>query len=298
MAGLLVLVAAAAFVAPAARAEILLRDDFDGVALDTSRWFVPEGAGTFFGRTQIRPPSVPLTVGGGVIRLQLDTWNPSAQVPGDSFFGSEIDTIDTYAVGTGLSFSARVRLVPPIPGGLVGALFSFVFLPAIPGHDEIDFELLSNDVVAGEERVLSNVFDDDDFAQPGDFAFLAQAGLDLTAFNTYEVRWFPGRIEWRVTGELLRTEQETVPLEPQNVRLNFWAPDMFFAAAYDATLVPAATEAANETYFYEVDWVQVERLEPPVPTLAPRALVLLAAVLLALAALSLRRRRAHRPGGP
>ena len=40
--------------------EVLLRDDFDGTALDTAKWFVPTGPGTFFGRTQIRPPSLPL----------------------------------------------------------------------------------------------------------------------------------------------------------------------------------------------------------------------------------------------
>jgi hypothetical protein len=273
------------------QAEILLRDDFEGSALDATRWFVPTGPGTFFGRTQIRPPSVPLSVSGGVLRLQLDTWNPSALVSGDSFFGSEIDTIGIYGVGTGLSFSARVRLVAPIPGGLVGSLFSFVFLPAIPGHDEIDFELLSNDVASNEERVLSNVFDDDDFSQPGSPSFLAVPGLDLTAFNTYEVRWHPNRVEWYVNGVLHRTETGIVPLEPQNVRLNFWAPDAFFADAYDAALVPAAAESQNETFFYEVDWVQVERIEPPVPVLGRGGLAVLIGTLAAVLALSVSARR-------
>ncbi len=129
--------------------RVLLRDDFDGSALDTTKWFVPTGPGTFFGRTQIRPPSVPLTVADGRIRLQLDTYNPSAMELGDSFFGSEIDTLDTYEVGLGLEFEARVRFVAPLPGGLVGALFSFVFLPP-DRRDEIDVELLSNDLAASE----------------------------------------------------------------------------------------------------------------------------------------------------
>ncbi len=261
---------------------VLLRDDFDGSSLDTSKWFVPTGDGTFFGRTQIRPPSVPLTVADGVIRLQLDTYNPSAQVPGDSFFGSEIDTLESYAVESGLSFFARVRIVGGAPGGLVGSLFSFVFLPGIPGHDEIDFELLSNDVVAAQERVLTNVFDDDDFSQPGDPVFANVARLDLTAWHVYEIRWTATRIEWYVDSALVRVETETVPDEPQNVRLNFWAPDMFFTAAYDAALQPAAAPEDNEVYYYEVDFVEVRRLPLRVPALGPGAAVA-AAVLLASA---------------
>jgi hypothetical protein len=249
--------------------SVLLRDDFDGPVLDTALWFVPTGPGTFFGRTQIRPPSVPLTLTGGVIRLQLDTFNPSALIPGDSFFGSEIDTIATYAVETGLSFRARVRFAPGVPGGLVGSLFSFVFLPAIPGHDEIDFELLSNDVAAANERVLTNVFDDDDFSQPGDKEFANVAGLDLEEFHEYEIRWFASKLEWYVDDVLVRTETDTVPNDPQNVRLNFWAPDSFFAEAFDGALIPAASAGANQIWFYEVDFVEIRRLTPSAPVLRP-----------------------------
>ena len=104
------------FACPAMAADVvLLRDDFDGSALDASKWFVPTGPGTFFGRTQIRPPSEELVVENGVIRLRLDTHNPTAAVPGDSFWGSEIDTLETYEVASGLSFSARVRLVAGAP---------------------------------------------------------------------------------------------------------------------------------------------------------------------------------------
>jgi len=280
-----VLVAAFAFVsiAGSAAGQVLLHDEFDGSSLDTTRWFVPTGDGTFLGRTQIRPPSEALTVSGGVIRLRLDTHNPTALVPGDSFWGSEIDSVDSFSVEDGLSFWARVRLVAPVPGGLVGSLFSFVFLPGIPGRDEIDFELLTNDVAAAEERVLTNVFDDDDFAQPGDFAFAAVNGLDLTDFHVYEVRWYPDRVEWVVDGSIVRTETDTVPDDPQNVRLNFWAPDAAFAAAYDPGLQPAADPQDNETFFYEVDEVRVARIASAVPALPRLGWALLASVLVATA---------------
>lgn len=275
---LMILVLAVALPAVAGD-EVLLRDDFDGPSLDTSKWFVPIGPESFFGRTQIRPPSQALAVENGVIRLQLDTHNPDALVSGDSFWGSEIDTIDAYEVASGLSFSARVRFASGVPGGLVGSLFSFVFLPAIPGHDEIDFELLSNDVVAAEERVLTNVFDDDDFSQPGEKAFTQVVGLDLTAFHVYEIRWHSDRVEWYVDGNLVRTETDTVPNDPQNVRLNFWAPDEFFTEAYDATLVPAAAAGNNEVYFYEVDFVEIRRLFADIPTIGPIGFIALGILL-------------------
>ena len=269
---------------PVDAATVLLRDDFDGCVLDTDLWFVPEGPGTFFGRTQIRPPAAAPSLAGGVLRLRIDTHNPRALVPGDSFWGSEVATVATYAVETGLSFRARARLVPPVRAGMVASLFSFVFLPAIPGRDEIDVELLTNDVVAARERVLTNAFDDADFAQPGDKAFAGVAGLDLAQFHVFEVRWFTDRVEWRVDGALVRTETGTVPDDPQNVRLNFWVPDAFFAEAYDAALQPAATVGANEIFVYEVDWVEIRRLGvTPAPGLGSAggiAAVLLVAGLL------------------
>ena len=282
----------------AADPGVLLRDDFDGSALDTTLWFVPVGDGTFFGRTQIRPPWVPLTVTGGVIRLQLDTYNPDAYLEGDSFYGSEIDTIDTYAVASGLAFRARVRFAAGVPGGLVGSLFSYVFLPAIQGRDEIDFELLSNDAVASSERVLTNVFDDDDFSQPGDKQFANVAGLDLFQFHEYEIRWFPDRIEWYVDAALVRTESGTVPHDPQNVRLNFWAPDSDFGDAFDAALQPAIDEAENQVWYYEVDFVEVRRLGTGVPALGPKGAAVALAALLATGLWTLKVRRERLPARP
>src|SRR5688572_4999161 len=63
---------------------VLLRDDFDGSSLDANTWLMPEGAGTFLGRTQLRPPSEPLQVANGLLRLRLDTYNPTALTIGDS----------------------------------------------------------------------------------------------------------------------------------------------------------------------------------------------------------------------
>jgi hypothetical protein len=286
----LAVLAGSVFGTGARASHLLLYDDFEGSAHDPSKWFQPVGDGTFFGRTHIRPPSSPLTVAGGVCRLQLDTHNPSAKVSGDSFFGSEIVSQDLYTVGAGLEFEARVRFVAPLPGGLVGSLFSFVFI-APNNHDEIDFELLSNDVVASQERVLTNVFDDADFSLPGDPVFANVSGLDLTAFNTYRVEWYPDRIDWFVNNVKVRTETDIVPNADQRVRLNFWAPDTSFADAYDASLQPVADAENNDVYFYEVDWVQVSR-PALVPSMSPmfRGLALLSLATLGLLAIAFTRK--------
>ena len=222
-------------------ATTLLFDGFDGNALDLGVWRLPTGPGTFFGRTQIKPPSEAPVVSGGTIVLQLDTFNPDAQTPGDSFWGQEIQTLQSFSLGTGLSIRSRMRYLGSPPGGLVGGFFTFGL--AFPIRDEIDFELLSNDL--GHKMIFTNVFEDDDFSEPGDFAHLGVPGLDLTQFTEYEIRWLPDRVQWYIDSALVREELETVPDDPSDERVDIWAPDAFFTQAFDAALQPAATEGAN-----------------------------------------------------
>jgi beta-glucanase (GH16 family) len=237
------------WVVPAA----LFRDDFNGSALDASDWFLPAGAGTFLGRTQLRPPSESLGVANGVVRLRLDTYNPTALVPGDSFWGSEIVSNAIFGRGAGLTFSARARLAGPVPGGLVASVFSYMTQSGV--RDEIDVELLSNDLAA--PRLLTNVFDDNDFSHPGHPAFATIPGFSLTDFNLYQVDWLPDRVRWRVNGIVIREDLVNVPDDPMSIRLNLWAPAATFAAAYNASLQPVDNAAANQTSYYEVDFIEV-----------------------------------------
>src|SRR5689334_20312538 len=100
---------------------LLFNDEFNTVNADVNRsiWSTPEGDAAFFGRTAIRNPastgdgSGRISVSNGVAHLLLSTLNPTAQSPGDSFWGSEIDSVQTFALtggGVGLSFSAHVRV--------------------------------------------------------------------------------------------------------------------------------------------------------------------------------------------
>ena len=210
---------------------------------------------------------------GTALRLRLDTFNPSAINRGDSFFGTGIKTKDNFnRVSGGLAFEARVRLVDsnenPLSRGIISSVFSFT--PNQSVRDEIDFEILSNFIEDArnnnsEPSIFTNVFDDDDLSQRGDFKsidlgdFPALEGSDLTKFNTFRVEWFPDKILWKVNGIEIREETNTVPDEDMGIFLNIWANG--FEEAFDDSLIPAKNLQSNETFFYDIDYVQVERLE-------------------------------------
>ena len=196
--------------------SVIMRDDFNGSALDRAFWFLPEGEGTFFGRTQIRPPSQSPQVINGVMRLRLDTHNPTAQIPGDSFWGSEIVSSQTFPVSSGIAFSTRARFVTPISPGLVGGFFGYALNPSRTLRDEIDFELLSNNLGG----VLTNLFTAEGFLSAGRPQVASE--VDLAAFNEFQVEWRPDRVVWRVNGAVVRDESSRVPTQPMQVRLNIW----------------------------------------------------------------------------
>ena len=94
---------ASALAGSSASSETLLRDDFDAAALDTAKWLQTEGCGTYYGRTQVRPASIPLAVRDGALVLAVDRFNPA----GRSFLGSEIGGNGELTItGAGTSWNA------------------------------------------------------------------------------------------------------------------------------------------------------------------------------------------------
>ena len=232
----------------------------------------------------------------GAAHLRLDTLNPIVldPVPGPqnpnptgvvgnpSFYGTEIIVNQNFSLATGLAFEARVRLRKQGDGsiqkGLVGSVFSFFDHLSADGatvFDEIDYEFLSNDIdtalgIGGGHLLTTNVYDDDP-PGPGKALDAQAVGVDLTEFNTFRVEWHPTQVAWYVNGNPtpIRVETDVVPDEAQTIRLNFWAPGMEWMRAYDPLLQPVTRRfndtnntliSRNQTFFYEVDYVQVERL--------------------------------------
>jgi len=257
----------------------LFFDDFSGSSLNETVWHLPEGVGTFFGRTQIKPPefggqNLRPVVAGGSVKLRFDTYNASALTPGDSFWGHEIQTIDEFLPGTqGISIETRMRFLGTPAGGIVGGFFSYAANDPF-NRPEIDIELLTNDL--GSERFLTNVYDDSVANGTGDAVFALIPGFDMTDWNTYEIRWLPDRIQWLLNGIQVRELIAATANNPSEVRLNFWAPASSFGPAYDVNLQPATSAGANQQYELEIDYVQVTSVPlPPAILLFSSALALL-----------------------
>ncbi|MEM6329365.1 MAG: family 16 glycosylhydrolase [Planctomycetota bacterium] len=251
--------------------EVLFEDAFDGAGnVDTTQWRLPfDTEGTFVGRTQFRgDPAVdfPQQVGGSAI-LTLDTL--SGFDPGNALEGHDLITRRNFARGGGLIIEARMRLDPTsLPagvGGVVNGFFLFdVTRDSPPGgnnlvRDEIDWELLSNEVVSGGQRPATNFWNEGPFVGPGsggDLQFHSQ-GVDLTQFNDYRVEWTPSSIQWFVNGSLVRSQFTDIPDDPMELHFNLWAADAGFTSAFDNNLQPSST--TNQEIRAEVDHVRVTR---------------------------------------
>ena len=259
----LVLVLLCGLASPA-RAACSFFHDFPGPGVDPTIWAYPTGDASFYGRTQIRPGYPPIL--NGSVCLPLDTHNPSARTPGDSFFGSEIFTRVRLSRGMGCRVEVRGRLVPPIVNGLVGGIFLYRYFEETRRHSEIDFELLSNlhsnsaDKFKQPDQIQTNLYVDEPFGA-GRFAFVAIPGLDVTQFNTYRFDWLPDRVRWYINDQFVRTESRS-PKEDLFLHLNFWAPACDWAIACDPNLIPASRPEDNRTYYFCVDWVRASEIEP------------------------------------
>lgn len=247
-----------------ATATVLFRDDFSGSALNQTDWSVANytfgGNRAYFGNTP--------AVANGMATLKLDTYN--ADHPG-SFRGTEIITKQAFDRGTtGIQLEARVRTNMTHPGA-VTSFFTYTQVPPTNYSDEIDFEYLTNQIhsTPTDQKVLTTSWHN--WGAPGSNyndqihhhdSNPVVTGLDMTQFNTFDIRWLPDRTEWYVNGVLISSWKDTVPTAAMSLHMNFWPPDSSWAAAYDLSLQPAATATANQSYTYDVDYVQVSTVVP------------------------------------
>jgi beta-glucanase (GH16 family) len=251
---------------PPPSGTVILRDDFNGSSLDATKWSL----GTWkLGRTQLGNAPV---VTGGYARLKFDTFNPGDS--GRSFRGTEIYSKLTFdretGGGSGIEIEASVR-VNAMPGGLVTSLFTYVSREegTVVLSDEIDFEFLSKQIASSttSDPVLATTWNDwnnstEIYTDPNTYSSqsIILPGLKLDVFNKIVIRWLTDRVEWLVNGVLIRTAMTAVPDARTNVRLNFWAPASGWTDAYSNKLVPAKNARQNQTYYYDVDYVEVRRL--------------------------------------
>jgi beta-glucanase (GH16 family) len=190
-----------------------------------------------------------------------------------SRWGQKIQTRQTFLPGAGgVSIETRMRFLDTPAGGLVGGFFTWGYDGTI--RDEIDVELLSNDL--GGDRFFTHLYNNDSFSDAGDSAFVSIPLFDMVQWNTYEIRWLSDRIQWFLNWSEVREQIAIVDDNPGEVRLNIWAPDEGFAAAYNGALQPTDL-AGNQQYRLELDYVRVSSVPlPPALLLFSSSLTLLA----------------------
>jgi len=245
-------------------AQVIVDEQFDGNAVDSSI-FTTDNGSTLFGRVRLNSQFPP--VQNGTLRLRLQSFNPID--PGSRFWADEIRTRRTFAPNAnfGFSFDTRARFVDdatnPLNTGVIGGIFLFgvdANFPAVNERDEIDFELLSNNPV---NSISTNIFNDDDFEQPGNFQITTFPGLDLTEFNDYRIEIQLDRTRFFVNDILIREDTSNLALEPQDFRLNINTQGDSFAAAFSDAIQPTANPADNEIFIMEVDSLVIRQLPAP-----------------------------------
>ena len=245
--------------------KILFQDDFSkNGSLNSANWdynhWSAQNNPSFLGLTQMRQ-SLPQAE-NGMARIRLDTW-----LDGKAFSGSEAITKQAWDVTSGgIAFEGRFRY-EGTQGGMIAGFFSYQdFPPNVDRniHDEIDFEILTTNL----KKVSTNVF----AHEPGDKT-AHPLSIDMTGsfadWHTYRMEWLPGMVRWFVDGTLIRTETKHVPTQPQQLHMNLWGVpgswgpspgDPNGPPVGDPNFKPATSAGANQTFFFDVDSVKVERL--------------------------------------
>jgi hypothetical protein len=251
-----------ATIAAAQQTTRVFFDDFNtGTRVSSSLWHIPTWVspsdGTYVGRTQFRcSQNAPLPlIEDGQARIDLDTYNPT----GFSFYGTDLLTNKRFTPGDGLIITVRAKMKTPTSRGYVGGIFFYDLTGTGGIHDEIDYELLTND----QDKVHDNIYSDEPLGAGHPSA--TAIATPITEYHTYVIKWLPDKVEWIVDGNVIRTETVRVPNGNLHFHLNIWAPAAEWLEAYDVALQPTNVKASNVIYTMLVDYVQIDSLTS-VPT--------------------------------
>ena len=239
--------------------EVLLSDDFNkNGPINSSIWKPNIGAGSFLGGTTQMRPELPVAQNGH-LKLQFDTYNSGQGGPGyggnASFYGSEAISKQTFSVGQGIAFEARVRL-PVAEDGLIGGFFTYGFDNATSLRDEIDWEFIPK---RGPQNPQTNIFVNTPPDGEGDWKAPTLDGVRLTDFHTYRIEWLPNAVRWLVDDEVVRTERGVTLTHDMALHLNLWGAGSTWDSG-SKSLTPVQTASQNRTFFMEVDYATVEKL--------------------------------------
>jgi beta-glucanase (GH16 family) len=238
-----------------AQTSTIFSEDFNATVMDPLVWHIPTWVsstdGTYMGRTQMRctqNATLPEIINGEAI-IKLETFNPT----GFSFYGTDLISNRSFAMGEGLVFTIRAKIPVPLQGGIVGGIFLYD-LTSGTNHDEIDFELLTN----RPQEVQTNIYGNEPLGA-GSPAFETLTG-SISDYHIYSMKWTPDEVTWLVDDAVVRKTTASIPAGPMHLHLNMWAPAAEWAEAYDSNLQPVSSAGLNQTYSMIVDYVKVENV--------------------------------------
>jgi beta-glucanase (GH16 family) len=231
-----------------ARAALTFQDEFDGTAVDSSKWNIISRNIYYKGILSAHNPDM-VSVQDGHLRIDLKA-TPYRSM---NYSGGEIDTRDKFSQQYGY-FEARMKM----PGG--SAIHSAWWLwpqsdrwpPEIdivemkgnePTNAYMTVHWSENGIVRAHPEQVD--FDGDHFSES------AYEGPDLTQdFHVYGVEWGPDRLVWFIDGIERHRTSRHIPQEPFMLIIDL-ALDMYGGPLLGSTHLPVSLL---------VDYIRVYRL--------------------------------------
>lgn len=199
---------------------------------------------------------------GGMARIRLDTW-----LDGNGFKGSEAITKEAWDLSGGsVAFEGKFKF-DSTQGGMIAGFFTFQKFPLGADrdiHDEIDYEIITSNPA----KISTNVFAQETLKKTAHPLSLTIPD-GTTDWHTYRMEWTASYVRWFVDGKEIRTETNYVPTTAQQLHLNLWGVptnwgpsdgDKNGPPVGDPSFVPAQNAGQNKSYFFDVDYVKVERV--------------------------------------
>jgi beta-glucanase (GH16 family) len=243
-------------VAAAQRSKLIFFDDFNSSCVNSQNWVIPfwvsPNDGTFIGRTQFRcsqDSGLPSSYDSQA-EIKLDSYNPT----GYSFYGTDLISKRSFLPGKGLVFTIFAKIKTPVSCGIVGGIYLYgQSSPEAVLHDEIDFELLTNNT----DKVHTNIYNNEVIGAGHPDSVVVNK--PFTDYHMYTIKWLSSGVVWMVDGKTIRVSSRA-PAGPMHFNLNLWVPAIEWKDAYDASLQPAIHSSYNQSFSMLVDWVKIDSL--------------------------------------
>lgn len=180
---------------------------FDGFdSLDTDRWFISDGWSNG-DHQNCEWSRKAIVTAPGKVTLEFRPTG-SAALP---YICGEIQTNAVFGYGT---FEARFRT--DAASGINAAFFTYIGPVHEKPHDEIDFEVLTQDTSA----VSLNTYVD---GKPRNGTTAALPSPSDSNFHTYSFIWEPTRLRWFIDGLLVHdVTGDDLPSNPQKIFFSHW----------------------------------------------------------------------------